>query len=85
MMFPGRPRPPMPPFQQNRPPSNPFFHGPYPPQPPQQTQQSNRPNFLALFQDENGQMDVEKLMGTAQQVGNLYSQVSPLISQFIKR
>ncbi|SET67600.1 YppG-like protein [Oceanobacillus limi] len=74
-MFPGRPGRPMP---------------PYPPMPPRRPpilgqQQPNRPNIMSFFQDNDGNMDLEKVTKTAQQINSLYGQVSPLISQFFKR
>ncbi|MUK90416.1 hypothetical protein GMD78_18820 [Ornithinibacillus sp. L9] len=74
-MFPGRPGRPMPPYPP-MPPGRPPFPG---------QQQSNRPNLLSLFQDPDGNLDLEKISTTAQQINSIYGQVSPLISQFFKR
>ncbi|HLR62339.1 MAG TPA: YppG family protein [Lentibacillus sp.] len=76
MIYLGRPRRPMPP---PRPPM-------HPPRPPMQ---GNRhpagQNILNQFRDQEGNLDIDKITTTAQQVGKLYGQVSPLITKFIKR
>ncbi|MGM8215284.1 YppG family protein [Bacillaceae bacterium W0354] len=74
-MFPGRPP---------RPPFPPPFKAPRPPMPYSGPPSQKQTNLLSLFQDENGQLDIDKVMGTAQQVGKIYGQVSPLLSKLKK-
>lgn len=35
--------------------------------------------FMAMFQDKNGQMDLDKMLSTVGQMANTYQQVSPII------
>lgn len=75
MLYLGRPGRPMPPQ-----------HPPMPPRPPLQgPRPSTRQNILNQFRDQDGNLDIDKITTTAQQVGKLYGQVSPLITRFIKR
>jgi|GEM_PF-1315482 len=39
------------------------------------------PSFLTQYQDENGQMDVEKVLSTVGQFANTVQQISPVIQQ----
>lgn len=48
------------------------------PQPP-------KASFLSFLQDSDGNFDFAKITATAQQLNGIYSQVSPMISKFIKR
>ena len=76
MIYLGRPERPMPP---PRPPMG-------PPRPPMQRQrQPAGQNILNHFRDSDGNLDIDKITTTAQQVGKLYGQVSPLITKFTKR
>ncbi|HLS10491.1 YppG family protein [Lentibacillus sp.] len=75
MIYPGRPGRPMPPSPPMRPPRHPM-QGP---------RQSAGQNILNQFRDSEGNLDIDKITTTAQQVGKLYDQVSPLITKFIKR
>ncbi|WP_425339501.1 YppG family protein [Lentibacillus salicampi] len=60
-----------------------------PMRPPRQPVQGPRrpagQNILNHFRDSEGNVDIDKITTTAQQVGKLYGQVSPLITKFIKR
>src|SRR5699024_10314840 len=48
-----------------------------------QPQTSNRPpGILSQFQDENGQVDVNKMLATVSQLANTVQQVTPMIKQF---
>ncbi|QKY68847.1 YppG family protein [Lentibacillus sp. CBA3610] len=80
----GGPRPPMPP---QHPPMRPPRQPMHPPQVPMQRprQQSPGQNILNQFRDTDGNIDIDKITTTAQQVGQLYGQVSPLITKFMKR
>ncbi|WP_156288610.1 YppG family protein [Oceanobacillus salinisoli] len=90
-MFPtGRPRGPARPTRPMhqtppRPPRDPFmFGGPGRPVQGQQ-QNSGIQNVLSMFQSPDGNLDFEKVIGTAQQINGIYKQVSPMISRFINR
>ena len=57
---------------------------------PQQLQSSNQQQgqmqaLMGMFQTEDGNWDVEKIISTAQQVNGVYKQVSPLITQFFNK
>ncbi|MFD2761715.1 YppG family protein [Lentibacillus juripiscarius] len=77
-MYPDRPRRPMPP---PRPPHPPMGR----PRPPMQQQSPVKQNLINQFRDSEGNLDIDKITHTAQQVGKLYSQVSPLFSKFKKK
>ncbi|WP_235794630.1 YppG family protein [Virgibacillus salidurans] len=74
----------------NRPP-----HRPPGPRPSQRPQGGSRPpidpggsaksNLMSMFQTDDGKLDFDKITGTGKQVMDLYSQVSPMITKFIKR
>jgi len=89
-MFPNRPRRPMGPpmrtgnrgFQQ--PQRNPFFFGNSVRQSEQQTP-SNIQAVMNMFKDEEGNMDIGKLLHTAEQLNDVYRQVSPMITKFRKK
>lgn len=66
----------------------------FPQRPPQRPQAPRSPitpggsaksNLLSQFQKDDGKLDFDKLTGTGKQVMDLYSQVSPMITKFIKR
>ncbi|RKQ29662.1 YppG family protein [Oceanobacillus halophilus] len=83
-MFPERQQKPASPPRRIPPHSqrDPFLFGP----PSRQRQQpSNIQALIRMFQTPDGEMDIDKIMGTAQQINGLYQQVSPMISKFIKR
>ncbi|SET79792.1 YppG-like protein [Oceanobacillus limi] len=45
--------------------------------------QPNAPNgLLSQFQDENGQINIDKMLSTVGQMANTYHQVQPIIKQF---
>ncbi|WP_240378100.1 YppG family protein [Bacillus piscicola] len=46
---------------------------------------SAKPNVLDSFKTPDGNLDFEKISTTAQQVMNIYNQVSPMITKFIKK
>lgn len=71
-MFPDRPRGPMPPYPPAR------FRQ-------QQIRPSNKSNLQSMFRNPEGKLDFDKITKTAQQMNQLYSQVSPLITRFIKK
>lgn len=52
-----------------------------PPSAPSNNMQSMN-NFKAYFQDENGQMDYDKMFNTVGQLAKTVQQVSPVIQQF---
>lgn len=56
---------------------HPYF---YPP-PQSFSNQSQSPGFLTQFQDENGQMNFEKVLSTVNQLANTFQQVTPVIQQ----
>lgn len=72
-MNPFGPRRPMSPYQAPR-----FRQSPRRPGP-------SKSNLFSVFRNPEGKMDFEKVKETAQQVNQLYSQVSPLIAKFIKK
>lgn len=41
--------------------------------------------LLSLLQNQEGKFDFEKITATARQLNGIYSQVSPMISKFMKR
>ncbi|WP_085991553.1 YppG family protein [Oceanobacillus senegalensis] len=88
-MFPERPRRPARPIRPAppRPKHDPFQLRPRHKKQmePKQGQLSNVRHLLAMFQTSDGNIDMEKLMGTAGQINDLYKQVSPMISKFIKK
>jgi hypothetical protein len=60
--------------------------GPFPPRRPQYpTSPQKKQNLLSLFQDADGNIDFNKISGTAKQMRQLYDQVSPLLSKFLKK
>ncbi|MFS0674427.1 YppG family protein [Ornithinibacillus sp. 179-J 7C1 HS] len=48
-------------------------------------QSSVNPNLLSSFQNTEGNIDLEKIMTTGKQVMNVYNQVSPYITKFLKK
>ena len=72
-MFPGGPRRPMPPYLPTG------FRQ------PQGRPVSSKSNLFAMFRNPEGKWDFDKVKETAQQMNQLYSQVSPLITRFIKK
>lgn len=76
-MVPGRPRRPMPPS--------------YPPARIRHPSQARRPApskatlLLSHFRDTDGNLDFQKISETVQQVNSIYTQVSPMITKFIKK
>ncbi|GAA0438522.1 hypothetical protein GCM10008983_14300 [Lentibacillus halophilus] len=75
-MFPERPRRPMPPPQ-------PFMNRPGPPM--EQRPAPMKQQLINQFRDSEGNIDIDKITNTAQQVGKLYGQVSPLFTKFMKK
>ncbi|WP_182917105.1 YppG family protein [Bacillus sp. PK3_68] len=51
----------------------------------QQPPQRPRGGLLSLLQDQEGNYDFEKITATARQLNGIYSQVSPMISKFMKK
>ncbi|PAV30700.1 hypothetical protein CIL05_06255 [Virgibacillus profundi] len=39
-------------------------------------------SFMTKYQDENGQIDLDKMLSTVGQLANTYHQVSPIVKQF---
>ncbi|GAB4072195.1 hypothetical protein GCM10028778_01730 [Barrientosiimonas marina] len=60
------------------------MHKPEPPV-PYPSKPSTTQLILKQFQDQDGNMDIDKITTVAQQVGQLYGQISPLITKFTKR
>ncbi|RKQ14025.1 hypothetical protein D8M05_14255 [Oceanobacillus bengalensis] len=71
-MFPERPRGPKPIL---------------PPRPQQikRKQIPNKSSLLSSFQNDEGDMDIDKVMVTGKKIMDVYNQVSPYFSKFIKR
>ncbi|WP_158591799.1 YppG family protein [Oceanobacillus halophilus] len=40
------------------------------------------PNVMSHFQKENGQLDLDKVLGTVGQLASTYHQVAPIVQQF---
>ncbi|MUK89728.1 hypothetical protein GMD78_15265 [Ornithinibacillus sp. L9] len=96
--YPSNQQPYSPYYQQNEPlqTQTPFEYFSKPKQPPnwyQYTQQQNPNSFeqqyapapkgiLSQFQDENGQINLDKMLSTVGQMANTYHQVQPIIKQF---
>ncbi|ALX47277.1 YppG family protein [Lentibacillus amyloliquefaciens] len=76
MFHPGRPQPPMPPRPHMRSPRQPVHIS---------NQPSQGQKLINQFRDPEGNLDIDKITATAQQIGELYGQVSPLITKFMKR
>lgn len=72
------------PERQSRRPMSPYPL--FPPHRPMPSQQNiTKANVMALLQDADGNFDLEKITTTAQQINQIYSQVSPMISRFMNR
>ncbi|KKE80386.1 MULTISPECIES: YppG family protein [Oceanobacillus] len=86
-MFPNRPMRPMGPGNRrpSRPMRDPFLFGSPPRERRGNNQNSNLRNVMSAFQTEDGNIDLEKIMGTANQINGIYKQVSPMLSKFIKK
>lgn len=82
-MLPMRPQSQYPTRSQRPAGPHPFF------QPPRhmydQQHNSSKSNLLSMFKTPEGNLDLEKITGTVEQLNKLYGQVSPMISQFIKK
>jgi len=52
---------------------------------PQVKQNSNFSNLTTFFKDNDGNYDLDKIVGTAEQVNKLYGNVRPLLSKFLNR
>jgi len=87
IMFPNRPMRPMGPGNRrpSRPMRDPFLFGSPPRERRGNNQNSNLRNVMSAFQTEDGNIDLEKIMGTANQINGIYKQVSPMLSKFIKK
>lgn len=48
----------------------------------QQSYGSYPAGLMSQFQDQNGQLNLDKLLSTVSQIANTYHQVSPIIKQF---
>lgn len=70
-MFPERPRRPMFPDRGQR-----AVHG---------RQPSQKSNILSMFQSDDGNLDIEKVIATYTQLNKIYGQVSPMISPMITK
>lgn len=51
---------------------------------PQQKTPGGISSLLTTFRTPEGNLDIEKIQVTAQQAKSIYSQVSPLVTKFIK-
>jgi len=87
IMFPNRPMRPMGPGNRRpaRPMRDPFLFGGPPRERRGNKQNSNLRNVMSAFQTEDGNIDLDKIMGTANQINGIYKQVSPMLSKFIKK
>ncbi len=54
------------------------------PRRPERAQNRINPGFKSMFQTPEGKLDFEKITGTVQQISNIYGQVSPFLTKFIK-
>ncbi|GIO25802.1 YppG family protein [Ornithinibacillus bavariensis] len=63
------------------PPSRPRFV----PRNEQRRQPNTTSNVLAMFRDNDGNLDLTKVHTTVKQINDIYSQISPMVSRFIKR
>ncbi len=71
-MFPGRPKRPFPPqYIHHR-----HIHHRYNP---------NKPNILSQFYDSEGKLDIEKMKTTAENLKQLYSEISPIFTKWNKK
>lgn len=61
---------------------NPFLFG-APRQPEQQP--SNIQTVMNMFRDAEGNMDLGKMLHTAEQINDVYKQVSPMVMKFWKK
>ncbi|QDP39141.1 YppG family protein [Radiobacillus deserti] len=74
---------PMTPYQFYQKPPQPNNWGNYFQQQPQQGQYGKPPNpIMQYFQDENGQLDVDKMFSTFGQISSTVKQVSPIVKEF---
>ncbi|MDO6851877.1 YppG family protein [Priestia megaterium] len=68
-------------YRRTRRPTNPFF--------PHQLQRpnikQNDQSLLSYFRTSDGNLDFEKIAGTAQQAKGLFNQFSPFITKFLKK
>ncbi|WP_338472369.1 YppG family protein [Niallia sp. XMNu-256] len=71
-MFQGRPRRPYPPPH--------MHHRRIHPR-----QQPKRLNILSQFYDAEGKLDIEKMTKTAEDIKQIYSQISPIFSKLVKK
>ncbi|RLL44880.1 hypothetical protein D8M04_08335 [Oceanobacillus piezotolerans] len=46
---------------------------------------STSERLLSMFQDDDGNLDFEKMTGTFHKLNDIYGQVSPLITRFRKK
>ncbi|MDC3417963.1 YppG family protein [Aquibacillus salsiterrae] len=76
MMYQPRPRRPIPPHPNYPRPSM----GPAPKKP-----NSNIKGLISKFSTEDGSLDIDKITTTAQQVKQIYDQVGPYVTKFIKK
>ncbi|RCW73041.1 YppG family protein [Saliterribacillus persicus] len=59
------------------------FSNPYHQSYPQSMQQKQAvSNFITVFQDENGQIDIDKVLDTIGQLNATYQQISPVVKSF---
>ncbi|WP_186576312.1 YppG family protein [Aquibacillus kalidii] len=77
------------PFQQLAKPQQPVnWYQPSQQGPPNQNWKQQPKGIMSYFQDKNGQMDIDKMLGTVGQMANTYHQVSPILKglgSFVKR
>lgn len=82
-MFPERPEPRSRPSPGLRPMESPPH---FPPSSSFQRQQNPMiRNVMSMLQDADGNIDLEKIATTAQQINYIYSQVTPIISKFKRK
>ncbi|MBM6601105.1 YppG family protein [Priestia megaterium] len=68
-------------YRRTRRPISPFF--PHQFQRPNTKQ--NNPSLLSYFRTSDGNLDFDKIAGTAQQAKGLFNQFSPFITKFLKK
>lgn len=78
-----QPQQPQTPYEQfEKPPLPAYWENEMQHQPEPHPQGKPVPNFMSNFQNENGQLDVDKMLNTVGQMANTYHQVYPIFKQF---
>ncbi|WP_176449169.1 YppG family protein [Lentibacillus sp. CBA3610] len=69
------------PFEAFAKPKQPMNWQPHPQYDESFSQSANPNNLLYYFQDNNGELDLDKMLSTAGQVANTVQQISPVVKQ----